>query len=162
MRCPYCGFLDSKVIDKRETSDLSSTKRRRECLGCHKRFNTHERVEAVDILIVKKDGRREAFNPEKLRTGLFKALEKRPFGDEEIEQVIVEIEAELRAYKSTEIPSKQIGEMVMKKLKSLDKISYIRFASVYKNFTEVADFEAALKSLVPERGKLNDYANKKA
>lgn len=153
MRCPYCGFLDSKVIDKRETSDLSSTKRRRECLGCHKRFNTHERVEAVDILILKKDGRRESFNPEKLRAGLFKALEKRPFGEEEVERLIAGIEAELRTYKSTEIPSHQVGEIIMKKLKALDKIAYIRFASVYKNFTEVKDFETALKSLVPERGK---------
>ena len=151
MRCPYCGFLDSKVIDKRETSDLTSTKRRRECLGCHKRFNTHERVEAVDILITKKDGRRESFNHEKLRAGLFKALEKRPFGSEDIDRVIAEIEAELRGYKSTEIPSKQIGQMVMKKLKKLDKIAYIRFASVYKNFTEVKDFETVVRDLIPER-----------
>jgi transcriptional repressor NrdR len=151
MRCPYCGFLDSKVIDKRETSDLTSTKRRRECLGCHKRFNTHERVEAVDVLILKKDGRRESFNPEKLRIGLFKALEKRPFGSEEIDNLITEIEAELRSYKSTEVPSKQIGQIVMKKLKHLDKIAYIRFASVYKNFTEVKDFETVVRDLVPER-----------
>lgn len=150
MRCPYCGFLDSKVIDKRESSDLTSTKRRRECLGCHKRFNTHERVEALDLLIVKKDGRRELFNPEKLRVGLFKAFEKRPIGTEKIDEAVAEIEAELRNYKSTEIPSERVGEMVMKKLKKLDKIAYIRFASVYKNFNEVSDFETVVRDLVPD------------
>jgi transcriptional repressor NrdR len=153
MRCPYCGFLDSKVIDKRESSDLASTKRRRECLGCRKRFNTHERVESLDLLIVKKDGRRELFNPEKLRSGLFKALEKRSVGSDRIDEVVNEIEVELRNYKSTEIPSKQVGEMVMKKLKNLDQIAYVRFASVYKNFSEVRDFETVVRDLVPEGGK---------
>jgi transcriptional repressor NrdR len=153
MRCPYCGFLDSKVIDKRETSDFSSTRRRRECLSCHKRFSTYERVEAVDLMILKKDGRREPFNPEKLRGGLFRALEKRPFGTDTIDKLATEIEAELRVKPSTEIPSKLIGELVMKKLKKLDKVAYIRFASVYKNFTEAGDFEKALKDLIPERSK---------
>ena len=155
MRCPYCGFLDSKVLDKREANDFSATKRRRECLSCHKRFNTHERVESVDILIIKKDGRREQFNPEKLRAGIFKALEKRPISSDNVETTAAIVEAELRSNKSTEIPSKVIGELVMRELKKIDKVAYIRFASVYKNFTEARDFEQALKELIPERRKNN-------
>lgn len=153
MRCPYCGYLDSKVIDKRDNPDLSATRRRRECLSCHKRYSTHERVETVDLLVVKKDGRREPFNPEKLRSGLFKALEKRPVSTELINLTTLEIEQELRKLGETEIPTKLIGELVMKKLKKLDQVAYIRFSSVYKNFTEVKDFEAALKELLETKKK---------
>lgn len=153
MRCPYCGYLDSKVIDKRDNPDLSATRRRRECLACHKRFSTHERVETVDLLVVKKDGRREPFNPEKLRSGLFKALEKRPVSTELINLTALEIEQELRKLGETEIPTKLIGELVMKKLKKLDQVAYIRFSSVYKNFTEVKDFAEALRELTATKKK---------
>lgn len=153
MRCPFCGYLDSKVIDKRDNPDLSATRRRRECLSCHKRFSTHERVETVDLLVVKKDGRREPFNPEKIRSGLFKALEKRPVSTELINLTALEIEQELRKAGATEVPTKLIGELVMRKLKRLDQVAYIRFASVYKNFTEVKDFEAALRELLETKKK---------
>ncbi|HET7712994.1 MAG TPA: transcriptional regulator NrdR [Patescibacteria group bacterium] len=153
MRCPFCGYLDSKVIDKRDNPDLSATRRRRECLSCQKRFSTHERVETVDLLVQKKDGRREPFNPEKIRTGLFKALEKRPVSTELVNLTALEIEQEIRKQNQTEVPTKIIGELIMKKLKRLDQVAYIRFASVYKNFTEVKDFEAALKELVDSKKK---------
>jgi transcriptional repressor NrdR len=151
MRCPYCGYLDSKVIDKRETTDLSATRRRRECLSCHKRFSTFERVETTDLLVVKKDGRREPFNPEKLRLGLFKALEKRPVSAELTSATAQDIEQEIRRRYPSEVPSKAIGEAVIRRLKRIDQVAYIRFASVYKNFTEVKDFEEALKELVEKK-----------
>lgn len=153
MRCPFCGYIDSKVIDKRDNPDLSATRRRRECLSCHRRFSTHERIETVDLLVVKKDGRREPFNPEKLRAGIFKALEKRPISTELINLTALEIEQEIRKHGENEIQSKLIGELVMKKLKKLDQIAYIRFASVYKNFTEVKDFQEALKELMETKKK---------
>lgn len=153
MRCPFCGYFDSKVIDKRDNPDLSATRRRRECLSCQKRFSTHERVETVDLLVQKKDGRREPFNPEKIRTGLFKALEKRPVSTELVNLTALEIEQDIRKQNQTEVPTKVIGELIMKKLKRLDQVAYIRFASVYKNFTEVKDFEAALKELVDSKKK---------
>lgn len=151
MRCPYCGYLDSKVIDKRETTDLSATRRRRECLSCHKRFSTFERVETAGLLIIKKDGRREPFNPEKIRAGLFKALEKRPVGADLINATALDIEQEIRRKFPSEVPSRAVGEAVMRRLKKIDQIAYIRFASVYKNFTEVKDFEEALKELVEKK-----------
>ena len=153
MRCPYCGFLDSRVLDKRETADLSVTRRRRECLGCHKRFSTHERIETIDLLIVKKDSRLEPYSSEKLRLGLFKAFEKRPVSSDVINSIVAEIEQDLRVRPSSEVEAKYIGQLVMKKLKKIDHVAYIRFASVYRNFTEVKDFEQALKALVPERSK---------
>lgn len=153
MRCPYCGYLDSRVVDKRENSELTATRRRRECLSCHKRFSTNERVETVELVVIKKDGRRETFNPEKLRSGLFKALEKRPVPADLINAVALDIEQDIRRHYPTEIPSKAIGEAVMKRLKKLDQIAYIRFASVYKNFTEVRDFEVALKELLGTKKK---------
>lgn len=153
MRCPYCGFLESKVVDKRETSDFAATRRRRECLSCHKRFSTYERIETVDLVVVKKDGRREPFNPEKLRAGLTRAFEKRPVSTEQIAELVSEVEAELRSSKNTEILTKTIGQIVMKKLKKIDQIAYIRFASVYKNFTEATDFAEVVADLIPERGK---------
>jgi transcriptional repressor NrdR len=138
-------------MDKRETTDLSATRRRRECLSCQKRFSTFERIEAGDLLVVKKDSRREPFNPEKIRTGLFKALEKRPIGAELINSTALDIEQELRRKFPSEVPSRVIGEAVMKRLKRLDQVAYIRFSSVYKNFTEVRDFEAALKELLDKK-----------
>lgn len=153
MRCPYCGFLESKVVDKRETADFVATRRRRECLSCHKRFSTYERIETVELAIVKKDGRREPFNPEKLRAGLTRAFEKRPVGTEQISELVTSIETELRNQKTTEVPSKLIGQVVMKRLKKIDQIAYIRFASVYKNFTEATDFAEVVADLIPERRK---------
>jgi len=148
MKCPYCFHEETKVIDKRETGELDITRRRRECLKCKKRFTTYERVESLDLIVIKKDGRREAFDREKLRRGIVKACEKRPVSYEQIETLINKLEAELRKQKSKEIPSKMIGEKLMTMLKKLDKIAYIRFASVYRSFADVTDFQKELKELI--------------
>lgn len=147
MKCIYCSHEETKVLDKRETEDLSVTRRRRECLKCEKRFTTYERPEALELVIVKKDGRRERFDRHKLLTGILKACEKRPVSMEKIENVVDELEAELRGKAESEIQSKKLGEMVMRKLKSLDKIAYIRFASVYREFEDLESFEQELEKL---------------
>ena len=143
MKCPFCS-AETKVIDKRDTEDI--TRRRRECLNskCKKRFTTYERAE-INLMVIKKDKRREPFNREKLKTGMIKACEKRPVSQENIEKVINEIEAKLRAY--DEIESKMIGSLVMKKLKKLDKIAYVRFASVYREFEDINEFRKTIKEL---------------
>ena len=138
MRCPFCLSEDTKVIDKRDIEN--STKRRRECLKCDKRFTTHERVEDIDIRVIKKDGKREQFSREKLKSGMMKALEKRPVSQEKINKAVDEIETAIRK-EDKEVPAKFIGELVMKKLKQLDKVAYIRFASVYRDFKDVNDFK---------------------
>lgn len=142
MRCPYCTG-NTRVLDKRDTENI--TRRRRECHKCKKRFTTYERIE-TNLRVLKKDKRREAFDREKLLIGLMKACEKRPVSQETIEKAVAEIEAKLRGY-GPEIPSKVIGEMVMKKLKKIDKIAYIRFASVYRAFQDVGDFKKTIKEL---------------
>jgi len=148
MKCPFCSQTETKVVDKRETEEDNVTRRRRECLKCEKRFTTYERVEMSNITILKKSDKREPFNRDKLKRGLFKACEKRPVNAEQIEIVVNEIEAELRGKDSTEIPSSVIGELVMRKLKKLDKVAYIRFASVYREFTDLESFEKELKNLL--------------
>src|SRR3989344_9642646 len=148
MKCPYCFHDETKVVDKRETEDLDTTRRRRECLKCEKRFTTYERVESLDLIIIKKDGRRETFDREKLKRGIIKACEKRPVSYEQIETFVDKLEAELRKMKTKEVPSKIIGEKVASGLKKLDKIAYIRFASVYRSFADVTDFQKELKELV--------------
>ena len=148
MKCPYCFNDETKVVDKRETDDLDVTRRRRECLKCSKRFTTYERVEGLDLIIIKKDGRRENFDREKLKKGVIKACEKRPISYEQIDDFMDKLESELRKLKSKEIPSKIIGEKVIQGLKKLDKIAYIRFASVYRSFADVTDFQKELKELI--------------
>jgi len=148
MKCPYCGYPDTKVLDKRETTEGDVTRRRRECLKCKKRFTTYERVETLSLTVVKKDGRREAFDKNKLISGMLKACEKRPISREEIEKIADDIEARLRMQRTTEVSSREIGNMVMKKLKKLDKVAYIRFASVYKEFGDLEDFQKELKRLL--------------
>ena len=147
MICPYCNSQDSRVVDKRETPDLKATRRRRECLKCKKRYTTYERVEPIDLFIVKKDKRREPFDREKLKKGIIKACQKRPISHESIEKVLNEIECTIRKKKKTEVTSNEIGELVMKKLKKLDQVAYIRFASVYREFKDIKSFEKELKSL---------------
>ena len=148
MQCPYCGHNDSKVIDSRDATDFNATRRRRECLKCQKRFTTYERVEEVELWVVKKGGRRERFDPSKIRSGIEKACEKRPVSHDKIERVVAEIERELRAREGTEVKSKVIGEFVMEKLKELDKVAYIRFASVYRQFADVSTFQKELRKLL--------------
>jgi len=146
MRCPYCSSVDLKVVDKRD-SEEKSIWRRRECLKCGKRFTTYERVESVELIVIKKDGQRTRFDRNKLKTGILKACEKRPVTNEAIEKMVDEIEAELRGEEGIEIPSKKIGELVMRKLKKIDKVAYIRFASVYREFEDIESFQEELKKL---------------
>lgn len=148
MKCPYCGASDSKVMDKRETSDLISTRRRRECLKCNKRFTTYERVEIAELVVVKKDKAREPFDRIKLMKGILRACQKRPVKISQIEKIVDEIELELRKKDDIEITSEEIGELVMSKLKQLDKIAYVRFASVYREFTDVSQFKKELSTLL--------------
>ena len=145
MKCPYCSHSETKVIDSRETEDI--TRRRRECLNCTKRFTTYERVESVNLVIIKKDLRREPYDRDKLKRGLIKACEKRPVSHDDIEKIVDEIESKLKSLNTTEIKSTIIGGEVMRSLKKLDKVAYIRFASVYKDFKDVKEFEKELKGL---------------
>jgi len=148
MKCPYCSHFDTAVVDSRDSEDLSSIRRRRECLKCEKRFTTYERVDAIDMVVIKKDGRRETFDRDKVLGGFMKATEKRPVSMEEIERTVDAIERELRRKDTIEIPSTVIGELVMRKLKTLDKVAYIRFASVYRSFEDVQSFEKEIKNLL--------------
>ncbi|MEA2071639.1 MAG: anaerobic ribonucleoside-triphosphate reductase [Asgard group archaeon] len=147
MKCPYCQSPNTRVIDTRDSHDMKVNRRRRECLQCHKRFTTYERVEDVKLTIVKKDKRREPFDREKVKKGIIKACEKRPVSLEEIDEMVDEIESELRQMDEIEIEASIIGELVMEKLKELDEVAYIRFASVYRRFTDLASFERELDKL---------------
>ena len=147
MKCPYCNYEETQVIDTRETENLEATRRRRECLKCSKRFTTYERVEEADIVVVKKDGKRERYQRQKLLNGVLKACEKRPIPLEKIEKLVDEVESDLRKRDSVEVDSKVIGEIAMKKLKTLDKVAYIRFASVYREFEDLDRFEEELEKL---------------
>ena len=147
MNCPFCGHTETKVLDKRETADGKTTRRRRECLKCAKRFTTYERMEMGDLSVIKKDGRRELFDRNKVERGALRACEKRPVSREAIDRLVDETENEIRNRGSAEVPSKLIGDIVMKKLKRLDKIAYIRFASVYRDFTDLQSFQQELKRL---------------
>jgi len=151
MKCPFCGNANNKVLDKRETEDLEVTRRRRECLKCKKRFTTYERIETINLFVVKKDGRRESFNIDKIRNGILKACEKRPVSIEDIDKTVNSIEAQLNAKNKKEIQSKDIGELIMKKLKKLDKVAYIRFASVYREFEDLSSFKEELSKLERKR-----------
>lgn len=147
MRCPNCLFEDTKVIDSRDVDDFRATRRRRECAKCKNRFTTYERVELTNILVIKKDGRRESYDRNKLEAGILKACEKRPIPKEQIDKIVSDIERKLQATCDTEVKSKQIGEVSAKALKKIDKVAYIRFASVYKSFDDLKSFEEELKGL---------------
>lgn len=145
MRCPFCLNSESKVIDKRDAE--GNTKRRRECLKCSRRFNTHERVDDLGLRVVKRDDRREDFDRAKLKKGVLRACEKRPVSLEQVDKIVAKVENKLQM-KGKEVKSVDIGELVSRELKKLDKVSYIRFASVYKDFTDVSDFNREIKGLV--------------
>ena len=145
MRCPYCKYENTKVIDSRESE--SSVRRRRECIDCKKRFTTYERAELDNLLVIKKDLTRESFDRTKVIKGLIKACEKRPIKHEQLEKVTDDIENELRQRDAVEVNSKEVGELIMSKLKELDKVAYIRFASVYTNFKEVGEFGEYIEEL---------------
>jgi transcriptional repressor NrdR len=145
MKCPYCGYQDSKVIDSRGINE--GVRRRRQCLHCGSRFTTYERVQANGFLVMKKDGRREEFSREKLATGIRKACTKRPIANEAIEELVDKIEEELHQSGKAEVPSSTIGGLVMRYLKELDRIAYIRFASVYREFADVESFKQEVDAL---------------
>ena len=142
MICPYCSNSETKVLDSRESEN--SVRRRRECTNCNKRFTTYERVE-IDLTVIKKDNRKEPFNREKIKIGIIKSIPKLSINVKDIERLVGEIEQELRNLKSHEIPSRKIGDKVMKKLKQLDQVAYVRFASVYKEFKDIDDLAGELK-----------------
>ncbi len=145
MKCPYCGAGDTEVIETRDGE--TSLRRRRECKKCEKRFTTYERIENIDLVITKKDGRREKFDREKLRRGIVRAAEKRPIATELIDSIVDEIEQELRSKDSTEVGSRTVGNLVLKKLRKIDKVAYVRFASVYLDFESLKDFEGLISKL---------------
>ncbi|MBT6995481.1 transcriptional repressor NrdR [Candidatus Woesearchaeota archaeon] len=146
MRCPFCNSQSMKVIDKRDHSE-DAVRRRRECIDCERRFTTHERIETIDLRVVKKSGERVAFDNNKLKKGITRACEKRPISTEQLQETFTQIENELRSNDTPEIHSKIIGELVMRKLKKLDKVAYVRFASVYKDFTDIDSFEDMVNNL---------------
>ena len=148
MKCPFCGHQEDKVIDSRGSADGRSIRRRRECLGCGKRFTTDEKVEDQSLMVIKKDGRREPFDRHKLLAGLVKACEKRPVSMDDLEALVDELERELSQHFEREVPSKEIGERVMRRLHALDPVAYVRFASVYREFKDVEQFMRELKDLL--------------
>lgn len=150
MKCPFCGNLNTRVVDSRPGKIEFEVRRRRECQDCSERFTTYERVELVPIMIVKKDNRREEFNREKILTGIKKACEKRAISIDQIEATVNEIERELRDSGDREVSSKIVGEKIINALKKIDDVAYVRFASVYREFKDVADFIQELKGLLPK------------
>lgn len=148
MKCPFCTHLESKVLETRVSDEWDTVRRRRECLKCEKRFTTYERVEHSPIIVVKRDGRREAFDREKLKRGIQKACEGTTVTVDNIEKVVSDVERELIGGETSEVKSAEIGEKAARKLKKIDKIAYIRFASVFKRFVDVEDFEKELKKLL--------------
>ena len=151
MRCPYCGTLDSRVVDSRAAEDGTTIRRRRECPQCNKRFTTYEAVEKIPLMVIKNDGRRELFDRDKLLTGLIRSCDKRNISMERIIALADDIERELRGTMEPEIASRAIGELVMDKLKTFDEVAYIRFASVYRKFTDVSSFRDELEGLLKDR-----------
>jgi len=154
MKCPYCGEVDNKVVDSRMTKEGNTVRRRRECLGCRRRFTTYERVEQLPLVLVKKDGRRETFDRIKVLSGLKKACQKRNISINTLEQFVEELERELQEMGENEIPCSVVGEWVMTRLHHLDDVAYVRFASVYREFKDINDFMSELKELFQTRSKL--------
>ncbi len=153
MRCPFCGHLEDKVVDSREAKIGDTIRRRRECTKCGRRFTTYERIDEIPYMLVKKDGRREKFDRQKVLAGLLKACEKRPVPMSKLEQIVDEAEAYVADSPDRERPSSEIGQLVMNRLRSLDKVAYVRFASVYLDFKDVREFMDELKDLLKAKGK---------
>ncbi len=163
MKCIYCGCTENKVIDSRVAEELNAIKRRRECLGCGKRFNTFETIEVVPIMVVKSNGDRERFLPSKVKSGIVKSCEKRPIPMADIDKLVSEIEMKVYNCMEEEISSKKIGEYVMEGLKNLDEVSYIRFASVYKQFKDIStffDFVNEFEKIIKEKNTTENTENK--
>lgn len=151
MKCPFCSFADSKVIDSRPADDGSSIRRRRECLACQKRFTTYEIVERLPLVVIKRDGSRQSFDRMKVLNGMIRACEKRPVAVQELERIADDIEHELQGALEREISTTEIGEMVMERLKDIDEVSYVRFASVYRSFKDINTFMEELTKLLEDK-----------
>lgn len=152
MKCMFCGHLESKVVDSRSAEDGTIIRRRRECLNCGKRFTTYETVENTPILVIKSSGARQAFDPNKLKLGIIKACEKRPVPLGKIDKLVEDIQKKIYNSLAQEISSKEIGEMVMAGLKEIDEVAYVRFASVYRSFTDISSFLTELEKMVKTKG----------
>lgn len=151
MKCPYCGFIEDKVIDSRPTDEGSAIRRRRECSKCTKRFTTYEKVESLPLIVIKKDKTRQPFDREKLMNGLLRACEKRPVSINDLEKLVEEVESQIYNTLQREITSQSIGEMVMARLKDMDEVAYVRFASVYRQFKDINTFMEELHKLLREK-----------
>ena len=151
MKCPFCGYLDSKVVDSRPTEDVASIRRRRECLECHKRFTTFEIMESLPLVVIKKDGSRQTFDKSKLLNSMIRACEKRTVSFDTLSKIADEIEQSLQNEMNREVPSEKIGEMVMDRLKEVDEVAYVRFASVYRQFKDISTFMSELNKLLQEK-----------
>ena len=151
MKCPHCGFQESKVVDSRHSEDGTSIRRRRECLSCQKRFTTYETVESLPIIVVKRDNSRQAFDRNKILNGMLRACEKRPVSMQDLENAVNEIEAQVQNSLEREITTEFIGEQVMEKLKALDEVAYVRFASVYRQFKDIHSFMQELNKILEEK-----------
>jgi transcriptional repressor NrdR len=153
MKCPFCDHIEDRVVDSRETRDGTVIRRRRECGGCSRRFTSYERIDEIPLMVVKKDGRREAFDRGKLLNGLLKACEKRPVPSRRLEEIVDEAETRIQDSADREIPTREMGELVMVRLKDLDKVAFVRFASVYRQFEDVDEFMDELRGLIGQRGE---------
>jgi len=153
MRCPFCGYVEDKVVDSREAKIGDTIRRRRQCEKCGRRFTTYERIDEIPYMVVKKDGRREKFDRQKVLTGLLKACEKRPIPMSKLEKIVDEVEALVAESQDRERPSTEVGELVMNRLRKLDKVAYVRFASVYLDFKDVREFMDELRELLKAQGK---------
>ena len=153
MKCPFCNFNEDKVIDSRETAEATAIRRRRECTNCGKRFTTYEYVEKTPLMVIKKDGRREPFNREKILAGVIKACQKRPVSMDKMEGLATEVETEIQKKFDQEVESRQIGENVVEKLAALDDVAYVRFASVYRQFKDINQFMRELREIWSKRIK---------
>ena len=151
MKCPYCAFLESKVVDSRPADEGASIRRRRECLSCHKRFTTYETMESLPLIVIKKDGSRQSFDRNKVMSGLIRACEKRPVAYQALEGMVSEIEQVLQNQMEREIRSAEIGELVMERLKRLDEVAYVRFASFYRQFKDINTFMTELNKLLEDK-----------
>jgi transcriptional repressor NrdR len=151
VKCPFCSHIDDKVVDSRESKEGEVIRRRRECLSCSKRFTSYERIDKIPHLVVKKDGRRERFDREKTMSGLFKACEKRPVSVKSLETIVDQVESMMHESPDREVAADQIGEFLMERLRDLDKVAFVRFASVYRDFKDVDQFMATLKGLLESR-----------
>ena len=153
MKCPFCGFLEDKVVDSREAKDGDSIRRRRECLQCGRRFTSYERIDEIPYMVVKKDGRREIFERNKIMAGLLRACEKRPISASQLESIVDDVEKNVQESTDREMTTSELGKVIMRRLKELDKVAYVRFASVYLEFEDVSEFMTELKYLVQARDK---------